>query len=205
MIVASPQADGPLWELTGTGADADFLAELVDDLERRYCIDRDRIHLVGMSLGAWKSAITACTAAGRYASVSLVTVEVFPGTCQPLPVIAFHGTADATVPYGEGADPGVEVQGPNAALPGARDNAAAWAESARCDPDPLIERIGDDVERWRYEGCEPGVGVELHTIEGGGHTWPGADIVLGDPALTTATIDATELTLDWFEAHPRRP
>ena len=50
--------------------------------------------------------------------MSLVTVEVFPGKCDPLPVIAFHGRADPVVPYGEGAE--VEVTGTrNAGLPGA--------------------------------------------------------------------------------------
>jgi polyhydroxybutyrate depolymerase len=41
--------------------------------------------------------------------------------------------------------------------------------------------------------------VELYTIFGGDHTWPGADIAIGP---TTPTVDATRLALDFFEAHP---
>src|SRR5690606_37455958 len=106
-----------------------------------YCIDRNREHIVGMSLGAWKAAATACSNEGRFASISLVTVEVFPGTCEPIAVQAFHGLLDFTVPYGEGSDvdPGKTRL---ATLPGSRENIAGWAESGGCSPEPEITRIG---------------------------------------------------------------
>lgn len=204
MAVVTPEAIDGRWELGGTGRDADFLAALVDDVEDQLCVDRDRVHLMGMSLGAWKAAATACAERGRYASVALVTVEVFPGTCDPLAVIAFHGTADPVVAYGPGGGTVDDVDTPNAGLPGTRTNIAAWARNGGCDPTPNRSALGDDVTRERYTGCDPGVGVELYTIDGGGHTWPGADIDITAPELTTHTIDATTLALDWFEAHPRR-
>lgn len=203
MIVVAPQAIDGRWELAGQGTDGDFLMALVDDIESRYCIDQDRVHIVGMSLGAWKAAATACAFPGRFASAVLVTVEVFPGRCDPIPVLAFHGTADRTVPYGEGADPGVTVTGSNAGLPGALDNIAAWADNGGCDAEPTLEEIGDDVVARTYGGCDPGIDVELYTIQGGGHTWPGADVDIAGPGQTTQTIDATELAFDWMEAHPR--
>ncbi len=204
MITVAPQSVAGQWELSGDGADGAFIIGLVDDIEARYCIDRNREHLVGMSLGAWKAAVTACTFDGRFASAALVTVEVFPGDCDPLPVVAFHGTADPVVAYGEGGGTVDDAATPNAGLPGTRDNIAAWADSGGCDPEPEVEQLGDDVERWAYPGCAEGVDVELYTITGGGHTWPGSEIVIGPPEWTTDTIDATALALDWFEAHPRR-
>jgi polyhydroxybutyrate depolymerase len=202
MITVAAEAIGGQWELAGQGDDHDFLNALVDDVEARYCVDRNRVHIVGMSLGAWKAAATACGTEGRFASLSLVTVEVRPGTCEPMPVVAFHGRADRTVPYGEGG----EVDRADtrlSTLPGAEQNVASWAEGGGCEPDPVIERVGEDVERRRFEGCAAGVSVELYSIAGGGHTWPGSDINLGPAGETTQTIDATELTLDFFEAHPR--
>lgn len=202
-ITVTPDAIDGKWQLAGSGTDDDFLVGLVDDIEQRSCIDRDREHIIGMSLGAWKAALTTCQHPGRFASVALVTVEVHPPGCGPTSVIAFHGTADATVPYGEGGsvDPATT---PWKALPGARENIASWAEGAGCDPEPKISEVGDDVELRRFEGCDPGFGVELSTVEGGGHTWPGSDIDIAAKDLTTDTIDATELSLDWFAAHPLR-
>ncbi len=85
MLVVTPEALEGRWELGGTGADADFLIGLLDDVVSRYCVDPDRVHLMGMSLGAWKAAATACSFPDRFASAALVTVEVFPESCEPLP------------------------------------------------------------------------------------------------------------------------
>ncbi len=199
-ITVTPDAIGGKWELAPTGADDEFLTAVFDQVTAGYCVDLDRVHLTGMSLGAWKAAATACAHADRFASIALVTVEVHPSDCPPMSVVAFHGTADTVVPYGEGADPGVVVTGPNAGLPGARGNMAGWASAAGCGAEPQVQQIGSDVEHWTYPGCPDGRGVELYSIEGGGHTWPGASIDIGP---TTQTIDSTDIALDWFETHPR--
>ncbi len=68
----------------------------------------------------------------------------------------------------------------------------------------MTSTIGDDVRLRRYRNCDGGGAVELYTVVGGGHTWPGSSINLGDPSLTTQTIDANEIALNWFAAHPRR-
>jgi polyhydroxybutyrate depolymerase len=155
-----------------------------------------------MSLGAWKAAATTCAHPERYAAAALVTVEVFPGTCEPSAVVAFHGTADPVAAYGEGGSQAVPG-GPNEGITGARDNIAAWAENGGCAPDPELVPVGDDVEERRYAGCDEGIDVSLYSVAGGGHTWPGSDVVIGPPEMTTATIDATEILLDFFQAHPR--
>ena len=204
MIVVTPEAIGGQWQLGGTGTDGDFLIGLLDDIEDRYCIDQDQTHIMGMSLGAWKAAATACSFPGRFASAALVTVEVFPGECEPLPVIAFHGTGDHVVPYGEGADPGITIEGFNANLPGAVDNIEQWAASGGCAPEPEISEIGDDVTLRRFVDCDPAIDVELYTIAHGDHTWPGADIDISGRGGTTQTIDATDLALAWFADHPAR-
>ena len=55
----------------------------------------------------------------------------------------------------------------------------------------LDARLGADVKLRRYRSCDLGADVDLYTIIGGGHTWPGSAITLGKPGLTTSTIDAT--------------
>ncbi len=200
VITLTPDAGDGAWDLARTGPDDDFIVALLDHIAAGYCIDLDRVHLAGLSLGAWRAALTACNHPERFASIALVTVELHTGCA--MPVIAFHGTADTIVPYGEGADPGVEVVGPNAGLPGARHNIAQWAEAAGCADEVRTERIGDDIELRSYEGCPDGLEVELYTMIGANHVWPGSPIELPG---STDTIDATELALDWFEDHPLRP
>jgi polyhydroxybutyrate depolymerase len=203
MIVVAPDALDGQWELLPVGADGEFLDALLADVASRYCVDEDRVHGVGMSLGAWRTAAQACGFPGRIASIALVTVEVPAQECEPMPVVAFHGTDDIVVAYGEGGgtvDPGASV---NAGLPGTLENMDGWAAFGGCDPEATVTPIEDDVTRHVWDGCDDGVGVELYTIIGGGHTWPGAALVIGPPEQTTDTIDATELALDWFEGHPR--
>jgi polyhydroxybutyrate depolymerase len=199
-ITVAPEAVNGVWEMAGTGADDDFLEALLDDVIGHYCVDPDRVHVVGMSLGAWKTALTACQHPDRIASIALVTVELHPGCT--MPVVAFHGTADNIVPYGEGAEAGVVVTNGNGGMQGTRLNIASWAKAAGCSEDKEIETIGDDIERWVYEGCSDHLGVELYTMFDAGHVWPGGRVRSGTP--TTDTIDATEIALDWFEAHPKR-
>ena len=198
-LTVTPDAINGSWELPGEGADDQFLTILLDDVANHYCVDLDRVHAVGLSLGAWKAAITACTHPDRFASIVLVTVEVHPSECGPMPVIAFHGTGDHVVPYGEGADPGVVVTGSNAGLPGVSVNMPAWAKGAGCSDQKDVVRIEPDVDHWIYRDCPTGMGVELYSIVHGDHTWPGSPIPRPG---TTQTVDATALALDWFEAHP---
>ncbi len=49
-----------------------------------------------------------------------------------------------------------------------------WRAEERCPAAPASERAGD-VTRERYAPCAAGSAVELVTIEGGGHAWPGGD------------------------------
>lgn len=202
-VVVTPDAVDGVWELSGEGADDDFLMALLDDLGSRYCIDLDRVHAAGISLGSWKATATACTHPDRIASIVLVAEQVAPTDCA-MPVVSMHGTADASVPYGAGADDGVVVTGPNAGLPGVEVNMPNWARQAGCSVDKDVTPIGDDVEHWVYHDCPAGFDVEFYRIDGGGHTWPGASLDITALGATTTTIDATAIALDWFDAHPLR-
>jgi polyhydroxybutyrate depolymerase len=196
-LVVTPDAIDGQWELAGRGSDDHFLMTLLDRIGEGYCVDLDRVHATGISLGSWKATITACSHPDRFASLVLVAEEVAPDGCA-LPVVAFHGTADRVVPYGAGADPGVVVTGPNAGLPGVEVNMPAWAANGGCSTEKDVVTIGADVDHWIYRGCPDGMDVELYSIRGGGHTWPGSPI---DRPGTTRTVDATAIALDWFDAH----
>ena len=143
----------------------------------------------------------ACALPDDIAAVGLVTVEVLIGPCpNSVPVIAFHGTADAVVPYDGGEVRGSEFRG--STVRGAEGNMVRWAELDGCGTEPERSEVGSEVTHRVYPDCDDGTEVELYTIEGGGHTWPGSPIDVARLGANTDQIDATDLILDFFAEHP---
>jgi polyhydroxybutyrate depolymerase len=204
-LVATPDAVGGNWDLAAPGTptpDQRLVTALESDLGARYCLDRARIYAAGISLGSEFATIAACDPADHIAAVGLVAAEYLLRPCPgPLPVLAFHGTADPIVPYASGATgrsvPGVPVVG-------ALQNLEAWARLDRCHPTPVTSTPAPDIVRRRWSGCRAGSSVVLYTVVGGGHTWPGSPVVLSAAAFgpTTESVSATQLMLAFFDAHP---
>jgi polyhydroxybutyrate depolymerase len=114
-----------------------------------------------------------------------------------VPMIAFHGTADRTVPYHGGKSwvaPG--------AFPDMPTWAADWARRNRCGPDPVESAVAADVTRLEYSNCADNAAVVLFTVNGGGHSWPGGgplpEWLVGS---TSRSIDATSQMWAFFREH----
>lgn len=203
-LVATPDGLDGRWQVSAPGATTDdltFVSDLIADLTSRYCVDRTRIYAAGISLGSEFSAIVGCTRRDHIAAVGLVAAEFLLRPCTgPLPVIAFHGTADPIVAYRSGATgtalPGIPVIG-------VEQNLSHWARLDRCSPRPGRRRLAPMVVRRTWSGCRGGSAVVLYSVLGGGHTWPGSPIVLpaGTFGATTEQIDATGLMLAFFGHH----
>ena len=182
--------------------DVRFISDLIDHLEESYFIDPTRIYVNGLSNGGSMSWVLSCALADRIAAVGMVAAaHMLPWTwcseTRPMPMIAFHGTQDTAAPY-EGGRTWVSPQ----TVPDIEERTAQWARRNRCQPEATDIRIAPDVIRRVYGGCADGAPVELYTIEGGGHTWPGGEALpewfLG---ATTKSIDASVLMWDLFQAH----
>jgi pimeloyl-ACP methyl ester carboxylesterase len=65
--------------------DLRFMADLLDDLQRRLCVDPARVAAAGFSAGGGVAARMACDLAGRVASVAVVAGALYsePGECRP--------------------------------------------------------------------------------------------------------------------------
>ncbi|SHJ43169.1 polyhydroxybutyrate depolymerase [Nocardiopsis flavescens] len=165
--------------------DVAFTHALLDTVESRTCVDRTRVYAAGMSNGGGFAEVLACAAPGRITAVAAVAAAFYPhglecDTSRPVPVVSFHGTDDATIPY---------VGDPGRGLP----DIAAWnadrAAAHGCRAGPEAERPGPDATALEWSGCDRGAGVRHVVVEGGGHTWPGAPASSG-PGRTTATVEA---------------
>jgi len=73
------------------------------------------------------------------------------------------------------------------------DEFAKFAADFKCDPDPILTRIGSDVISHEFVGCAKGVPMSFFEIVGGGHTWPGSLLasVLKPFGRTTNTVNVT--------------
>jgi polyhydroxybutyrate depolymerase len=204
-VVVSPDGAGSpaQWHtfgrlLPGYVNDVSFVEQLLDRLTATLCIDETRIYATGLSNGGGMAQVLACRMKDRIAAIGVVAAAPFVDTgCDeagPVPVIAFHGTADEVAAFeGEGSIFGLSFQP-------VRTTMQEWAARNGCDATPVSERVAEDVVREHYEGCDDSADVELYVIEDGGHTWPGA---LDRPGLgrITQSISATELMWQFFDAH----
>ncbi len=199
--------DGPRVWHEGGGAgpsrDVRFIAELIDTLEARYNIDPRMIYANGLSNGGGMSFALSCTLSDRIAAVGVVAPALFLpwSACtdrRPVPMIAFHGTADRFTPY-NGGRTWVAPQ----SFPSIPTWTANWARRNRCEATPVDSTVAVDVTRRQYTHCADDATVVLYTVRGGGHSWPG-----GGPlpqwfvGPTSRSIDATSRMWEFFREHP---
>ena len=217
-IVVYPQAEIPAgsgfeWNVPGQplvgGAavpkgspnDVSFVDKLVGSLEQRYCIDKHRIFATGFSGGARMASQLGCDASGTFAAVAPVSGLRFPTPCpstRAVPVVAFHGTADPVDPSTGNGQKYWTYSVPVAA--------GRWAVHNGCSKSVANATPATGVQLTTYSPCAVGATVELYSIVGGGHEWPGGPHlprritrVLG-PQSTA--ISANEVMWSFFVAHP---
>ena len=58
--------------------------------------------------------------------------------------------------------------------------------------------------RETWEDCAGNAAVTFYTLEGGGHTWPGAPLSV-TAGSSFVYINATDVIWDFFASHPRPP
>ncbi len=182
--------------------DVAFFRALFDALDKSLCVDDMRIFVNGLSNGGGMTNRLACELADRIAAVGTVAGAYSPledgcNPAHPIPLVAFHGTADPLVNYDGALDQ---------RFPPIKEWFAAWAKRNGCTKGPDSFFSNGDVSGSAYSDCQMNADVQLYTIAGGGHTWPGSSIAL-PLGKTTQDINATETMWKFFQAHamPARP
>ncbi|MFL5481996.1 MAG: alpha/beta hydrolase family esterase [Gemmatimonadaceae bacterium] len=179
--------------------DVKFISALIDTLSAHYNVDSSRIYANGLSNGGGMSFALSCTLSSRIAAIGVVAGAQtlawrWCADQRPMPMIAFHGTADAHTPYNGG--PSWLSPRP---FPNVPRWTANWARRNHCRTPPVDSSIAADVVRRTYARCADGAPVVLYTIRGGGHTWPGGmELPEWFVGRTTRSIDATRLMWEFF-------
>jgi polyhydroxybutyrate depolymerase len=177
-----------------------FTRPLIDAAAANLCIDKHRVYATGLSDGAGMSAYLGCKMSRQLAAIAPVAGVNLAEPCphgKPMSVIAFHGTADASVAYGGGAVPGR----PAMDVPSVETAVQAWAQRAGCRTKPVSQAIGTEVQRITYRGCDRANAVVLYSVTGGGHTTPGS-VDVPRNGHVTQDINAADLMLEFFSQHP---
>ena len=222
--VAYPDGMNRRWNdgrgVGGAADDVGFIRALLDSLERELGIDRARVYATGISNGATFLHRLGCELPGALAAIAPVaggmpaTVgERCAGTGPPTSgaggamvpsVLSMQGTADRFMPFDGG-----QASGGGRAVWSAAATVDFWARANGCGAPPVQEAVTDSVRdgtrvrRERYPGCRGDRAVELVTIEGGGHTWPGGPAAARRVGRASREIDATRAIWTFFQRHPR--
>jgi polyhydroxybutyrate depolymerase len=151
--------------------DVGYLVGLIDELDAAVAVDRQRVYSTGHSNGGFMSYRLACDRPDVFAAIAPLAGmtwldDAMCASDRGVSVLHIHGDADETVLY-EGA----------AGMPSAPGSAALWAARDGCDATPaaagaldLVDGVpGEETQIEAWSGCDPGLAVELWTMEDEGH------------------------------------
>jgi polyhydroxybutyrate depolymerase len=200
--VAYPDGVGATWNGDGCCGkaarenidDVGFITAMVGQISADLPIDKSRVYTTGISNGGIMTYALACNT-GIFAAIGPDSATMLDACTAPHPtsVIHIHGTADRLVPYhgGQGAS---TVNGPP--IP---DVNAFWRKVDQCSPPDITTNAPITTST---ATCADNRSVELITIEGGRHQWPGGTTFLERTSPTSHALNATQTIWQFFAAHP---
>ena len=186
-------ATGPLDSTANSVDDLLFVSNLLDELQRHYCIDPKRIYATGFSAGGAMTAFLTCGLTGRIAAFAPMSGDAyqFEGGClphHPTSILEFHGAADPHEVYA--GFPARED--PDWRRTGVLEWLTGWARRDGCTDGPSSFLHTSSVLAEQWTGCTGGTIVAHYLIAGLGHSWP-------PPIAGRSPLD---IIWSFFEAHP---
>lgn len=181
--------------------DVAFITAMVTAIGHRVRLDPRRLYATGISNGGMMAYRLACDTR-IFAAIGPDSATLLGGCPSPAPVsvIHIHGTADHNIPYDGGPGTGrARIDGPP--VPSV---VAAWRTVDHCADPSIMSRPPVTTS---VAACPDGRAVELITIAGAGHQWPGApdrpliQRLLGTDPPSTA-LNATTTIWRFFIQHP---
>jgi len=160
-LAVYPNGINNSWQ-TAPATDFEFLLAIVDTLDVRYHIDRERVYVSGFSQGGVMAYHAACRYADKFAAVAPVSGRI-QETCVPkrtIPLLAIFGTSDVLTPDAFMKDLGI------------------IADFDGCPKTPAITRpypagnASSVVTHMEFGPCKDGIAVWADSIKGGPNEWP---------------------------------
>ena len=221
-VAVYPDGLGELWNYTRGDPlfpplpqhDTAFLTTLINDLAIDLNVDRHRVYVTGFSNGGFMTMRLACEAPDVFAALAPIAGSLYPGAfdiCEqsqePVPMLIIHGSADPSIPW-EGSTQNVSgLQEPLYTSYPIPQVLAFWVAYNGCALEGEYEALpesgnspGMQVLFRQFEDCDERGALEVYLIEGGGHTWPGVQLLTG-LGPTNMDIEASQVIWDFFSRH----
>jgi len=204
MIVAFPQGLGNGFnagDCCGTAQtdnvdDVAFTSAMIAAVDADYCVAPKRVFSTGFSNGGFLSYRLACDLSDKIAAIAPVAggLRLDVAACnpkRPVPVLHIHGTGDLLVPY-SGA---IGTNPVSYSIDAFKTKNGCAAGAGK------VVYTKSEVSCTKWDGCTAGADVELCTVTGGGHQWPGGD-TLPYGGSASPNLDSSETIAAFFDAHP---
>jgi poly(3-hydroxybutyrate) depolymerase len=160
-IIVYPSALNKSWNMTTGGDDLTFIVAIIDTIDARYHINRNRIYVTGFSQGGFMSFLLGCKYSDIFAAIAPVS-GLLNGTCtlkRPVPLFLKFGTKDVATPASF------------------MSSVNSWLKLDSCPSTPVVTRPypssnpKSKVTRLYYGPCARGSEVVVDTVAGGTHDW----------------------------------
>jgi polyhydroxybutyrate depolymerase len=170
-----------------------FVSDLLNTLQKEYCVDANRIYATGFSNGGGMTWFLACRLAGRIAAFAPVSGDHYapPGGCQPgrpVSILEINGTADDLVPY-KGISASESPAWPEQSI---LQTLQAWALRDDCTAGPGVFMQDSTTVGLQWTGCKQHSLVMHYRTIGEGHAWP----------ARIGGMTGTEAIWQFFRSHP---
>lgn len=176
--------------------DVKFISTIIDDISRRFHINKKKVYVAGMSNGAMMAYRLASELPDKIAAVGIVsgTMVVPKDASQQgvVPVIHIHSVLDTKVPFAGGVGIG------DYNFPPAMEGINYWVSRNHCAAEPATEqRQGYELKSWKNDAGS--TLVQCYLTADGGHAWPSSSTQgrMGDTPSTA--INATNVIWDFFK------
>jgi poly(3-hydroxybutyrate) depolymerase len=160
-IIVYPSALNKSWNMSG-GDDLTFIVAIIDTIDARYHIDRNRVYATGFSQGGFISFLLGCKYSDVFAAIAPVS-GMLNGTCalkRPVPMFMKFGTNESV-----------------ASVSQFMASVNSWLKLDSCPSTPVVTRPypssnpNSKVTRLSYGPCAQGSEVVVDTVAGGTHEW----------------------------------
>ena len=189
--------------------DIGYLTAVLDDVQDRFAVDARQVFVSGFSNGASMAFRVGIELSDRVSAIAPVSGHLClqePQPVRPMSMLYMIGLDDPLNPFDGG--PTTSPWGARRNKPQVMESILTWAGLIGAPSVPTSTHQNDGVTRVQFGPGETGHEVQLYTIEGQGHEWPGAERTL--PRIIsgpqTNKLNATQVIWDFFRStHLPRP